>query len=72
MKKIQLNDVKSYEAPGHFGMTAMRLHGKEETGASRAAGPSLLLRRVRRFTMYLKVKSPSKHRKKRSSSDPMI
>ena len=35
MKKIQLKDVKPYEAPGHFGMTAMRLHGKEETGASK-------------------------------------
>lgn len=35
MKKIQLKDVKSYEAPGHFAMTAMRLHGKEETGATK-------------------------------------
>ena len=35
MKKIQLKDVKSYAAPGHFGMTAMRLHGKEETGATK-------------------------------------
>lgn len=35
MKKISLCDVKSYDAPGHFGMTAMRLHGKEETGASK-------------------------------------
>ena len=35
MKKIELKDVKAYEAPGHFGMTAMRLHGKEETGASK-------------------------------------
>ncbi len=33
MKKVELKDVKAYEAPGHFGMTAMRLHGKEETGA---------------------------------------
>jgi glyoxylate utilization-related uncharacterized protein len=32
MKKVELKDVKAYEAPGHFGMTAMRLHGKEETG----------------------------------------
>ena len=35
MKKIQLKDVKPYEAPGHFAMTAMRLHGKEETGATK-------------------------------------
>ena len=35
MKKIQINDVKAYEAPGHFAMTAMRLHGKEETGATK-------------------------------------
>lgn len=30
MKKIELKDVKPYDAPGHFGMTAMRLQGKEE------------------------------------------
>jgi glyoxylate utilization-related uncharacterized protein len=35
MKKVELSDVKTYEAPGHFGMTAMRLHGKEETGAKK-------------------------------------
>ena len=35
MKKVELKDVKAYEAPGHFGMTAMRLHGKEETGATK-------------------------------------
>jgi hypothetical protein len=35
MKKVGLKDVKTYEAPGHFGMTAMRLHGKEETGATK-------------------------------------
>jgi hypothetical protein len=35
MQKISLCDVKSYDAPGHFGMTAMRLHAKEETGASK-------------------------------------
>jgi quercetin dioxygenase-like cupin family protein len=33
MKKIRLEDVKPYEAPGHFNMTALRLHGKEESGA---------------------------------------
>lgn len=35
MKKVALSDVKPYEAPKHFGMTALKLHGKEETGASR-------------------------------------
>jgi glyoxylate utilization-related uncharacterized protein len=35
MKKIQIKDVKAYAAPGHFAMTAMRLHGKEETGATK-------------------------------------
>ena len=32
MKKISLEGVKSYVAPKHFNMTAMRLQGKEETG----------------------------------------
>lgn len=35
MKKVELKDVKPYEAPGHFGMTAMRLQGKEESGAQK-------------------------------------
>ncbi len=35
MKKIRLQDVAPYDAPGHFGMTAMRLQGQEETGASK-------------------------------------
>jgi len=35
MKKISLDEVKSYAAPGHFGMVAMRLSGKEETGAEK-------------------------------------
>jgi glyoxylate utilization-related uncharacterized protein len=35
MKKVTLDDVKSYAAPGHFAMTAMRLHGKDETGANK-------------------------------------
>ena len=30
MKKIEIKDLKAYAAPGHFGMTAMRIHGKEE------------------------------------------
>lgn len=35
MKKIEVKDVKPYAAPGHFNMTAMRLQGKEETGATK-------------------------------------
>ena len=35
MKKVELKDVKQYSAAGHFGMTAMRLHGKEESGAQK-------------------------------------
>jgi len=32
MKRVALTDVESYAAAGHFGMTAFRLQGKEETG----------------------------------------
>jgi len=35
MVKRTLGELQSYEAPGHFGMTAMRIHGKEETGAEK-------------------------------------
>ena len=35
MKKVELKNVKAYEAAKHFGMTALRLHGKEETGAQK-------------------------------------
>jgi glyoxylate utilization-related uncharacterized protein len=35
MKKISLDEVKPYAAPGHFGMVAMRLSGREETGAEK-------------------------------------
>ncbi|MBW2065811.1 MAG: cupin domain-containing protein [Deltaproteobacteria bacterium] len=35
MKKVELKDVKPYDAPGHFNMTALRLHGKEESGAKK-------------------------------------
>ncbi len=35
MKKIEIKDVKPYEAAGHFAMTAMRLSGKDETGAKK-------------------------------------
>jgi glyoxylate utilization-related uncharacterized protein len=32
MKKVRLNEVKTYAAPKHFNMVAMRLQGKDETG----------------------------------------
>ncbi len=35
MIKRTLEELKAYAAPGHFGMTAMRIHGKEETGAEK-------------------------------------
>jgi quercetin dioxygenase-like cupin family protein len=35
MKKINLAQVKPYEAAGHFKMVALRLSGKEETGAEK-------------------------------------
>jgi quercetin dioxygenase-like cupin family protein len=35
MKKIELKDVKPYAAAKHFNMTALRLHGKEESGAKK-------------------------------------
>jgi quercetin dioxygenase-like cupin family protein len=35
MKKISLAQIKPYEAPGHFKMVALRLSGKEETGAEK-------------------------------------
>ena len=35
MKKVCLKEVKPYAAPGHFDMVAMRLCGKEETGAEK-------------------------------------
>ena len=35
MKRVILDQVKPYEAAGHFNMTAMRLHGKEETGSQK-------------------------------------
>ena len=35
MKKVEIKNVKPYQAPGHFAMTAMRLHGKDETGATK-------------------------------------
>ena len=35
MKKISLDKVKPYAAPGHFDMVALRLSGKDETGAEK-------------------------------------
>lgn len=35
MVKRTLKELKAYDAAGHFGMTAMRIHGKEETGAEK-------------------------------------
>lgn len=35
MKKVELKDAKPYEAPKHFNMVALRLHGREETGVQR-------------------------------------
>ncbi len=35
MVKREIKDVKPYKAPGHFDMTAMRLHGKEESGSKK-------------------------------------
>ena len=35
MKKINLAQVKPYDAAGHFKMVALRLSGKEETGAEK-------------------------------------
>lgn len=35
MKKRCLKELKPYNAPGHYNMTAMRYHGKEETGAEK-------------------------------------
>ena len=32
MKKLELKDVKPYEAAGHFKMVALRVQGKDETG----------------------------------------
>ncbi|SRR5208337_2942669 len=35
MKKVALQDVKPYSAPKHFNMCALKLHGREETGAQK-------------------------------------
>ena len=35
MTKRALNELKAQLPPGHFGMAAMPVHGKEETGAEK-------------------------------------
>lgn len=35
MIKRTLEELTTYEAPGHFGCCAMRVHGKDETGATK-------------------------------------
>lgn len=35
MIKRTPEELKPYDAPGHFGMTAKRIHGKDETGAEK-------------------------------------
>lgn len=35
MIKREIKDVKPYQAPKHFNMTALRLHGKEESGTEK-------------------------------------
>ena len=35
MIKRTVEELKTYVAPGHFNMTPMRIHGKEETGAEK-------------------------------------
>jgi uncharacterized cupin superfamily protein len=35
MIKRTVEELKPYDAPGHYKMTAMRIHGKEETGAEK-------------------------------------
>ncbi|AET67942.1 uncharacterized protein, possibly involved in glyoxylate utilization [Desulfosporosinus orientis DSM 765] len=35
MKKVELKDVIAYHAPKHFDTRTMKLHGTEETGATK-------------------------------------
>lgn len=35
MKKVELKNVKPYDAPLHFDTKTMKLHGTEETGATK-------------------------------------
>jgi len=43
MKKVELKDVKPYDPPKHFNMTALKLHDKESTGSSNFVGLSHFL-----------------------------
>jgi hypothetical protein len=52
MVKRTLEELKPYDAPGHYRMAAMRIHGKEETGAEKFwVGLSTLLRAAARNTV---------------------
>lgn len=35
MKKIKLSEVKPYDAPLHFNMKSLKLHGIQETGSTK-------------------------------------
>lgn len=35
MKKVEVGNVKPYQALKHFNMAALKLHGKEETGCQK-------------------------------------
>ncbi len=35
MKKVELRTVSPYNAPKHFDMKALKLHGTEETGSTK-------------------------------------
>jgi hypothetical protein len=43
MKKVELKNVKPYDPPKHFNLTALKLHDKESTGASNFIGLSHFL-----------------------------
>ena len=43
MRKIEVKDAKAYEAPRHFNMTALRLHGKESGAEKFTVGLSHFL-----------------------------
>jgi glyoxylate utilization-related uncharacterized protein len=34
MKRVEVKNVKAYKAPAHFEMSSLKLHGKEESGAT--------------------------------------
>ena len=64
MIKRTVSELKPYDAPGHYNMVAMRIHGKDETGAEKFwIGKSIFLpgggaewhmkiTRWKKFTMY--------------------